>query len=98
MASPATPATPSPMYRGGLRDVHEIRLVVLELLVPKLLSSPVLWEESGGFSGVGRGGAGLVDTDALIAGSVLSGSGRTPRLRRRRGVRVATGVGLLTTL
>ena len=40
--------------QGWLRDVHEIRLVILELLVSKLLSAPVLREEGGRVSGIGR--------------------------------------------
>ena len=84
--------------QGWLCDVHEIRLMVLELLVPKLLSAPVLREKGGRVSGVGERGVGLVDTDALMAGSGLSGSRRTPRRRRRREARVVTGVCMLGTL
>ena len=40
--------------QGGLCDVHEIRLVVLELLVSKLLAAPVLREEGGRVSRFGR--------------------------------------------
>ena len=40
--------------QGRLRDVYEVRIVILELLVPKLLSAPVLREEGGRVSGIGR--------------------------------------------
>jgi hypothetical protein len=41
--------------QGRLRDVYEIRLVILELLVSKLFAAPVLREKSDRVSGVGGG-------------------------------------------
>ena len=84
--------------QGRLRDVYEVLLVILELLVSKLFVAPVLREKSDRVSGLEEGGAGLGDTDALMADSAVSGSGRTPRRRRRRGVRFATRVSPLATL